>query len=705
MIKIKNRVQRAFIALTLSFLPVFFAADLAHAEEESAQVSVTISLNEQVTQAEIIVANASSEIQVVTQDLASTSDMVQQLIGGGSSDLASVSEVISLATVAVAEASAALASASEALWDAKEKQESYQAAVAANELATSNLTAAQSSYNQAVIDLSSISASVSAQQQVVQQEQSELNALQNQPSNSYEASSPGWTNSVEASTSTGSTTTLPPMWDSSTKIDVPFDIKMGNTLYEGQGSASQIYVTSKAFISFGQPDHTFWDWPQTTGIYVYQSDWMTAGAGAYTKITTTENTLKVEWSLHRFGDSNGPLTNVVWNMTVDPITGEWAGYSEISGNTSNLYGGPRIGVRYSNGGAIQTMSPKILDSVSAEIIAQQQQVVASESLELVNLQTQQTLQTSVVQSAGQTLALANSASSQANSIEIQALNEFTQALQNTQNIVNNLVIVVDNAETKTQTAYVVVTNAIANLPTPSPQPEPVQPTPEPSTPTEPVVEPTPEPEPTLSPEVPTDPEPETPVEPTPEPETPTEPKPEPITPETPTEPEPETPLEPEPETPVEPEPVDPEPTEPEEITPETPITEEAVNELLSENFEPTTLTEEQIEQVKELANKIFANSEPGSDAYEQALDLLMVAAEADDIQLPEELAAIPLIGNVAATTLEIFNNVGNIGADMSPEVRETAEKTVIASVIAAQAAISAVASATATTASSGTRRI
>jgi hypothetical protein len=36
-----------------------------------------------------------------------------------------------------------------------------------------------------------------------------------------------------------------------TKINTPFDIKMGNTVYEGQGTNSQIYVTSKATITFG----------------------------------------------------------------------------------------------------------------------------------------------------------------------------------------------------------------------------------------------------------------------------------------------------------------------------------------------------------------------------------------------------------------------------------------------------------------------
>ena len=436
-------------------------ADMAHATSESSTVSVTLTLDQQVTQAEITVTNASSEIQVITQDLASTSALVQQLVDGGSSNIASVSEVIALATTAVAEASNALASASAALWDAKEKQDSYEAAVAATQLANSNLTVAQSSYSQAVIDLSSISAAVTAQQQVVSQEQAELNAMQTVASNSFEVSSPSWSNSVEVSTSSSNTVTLPQMWDASTKIDVPFDIKMGNTVYEGQGSASQIYVTSKAFISFGQPDHTFWDWPQTTGIYVYQSDWMTGGTGAYTKITTTDNTLTVEWSLKRFGDSNGPLTNVVWNMVVDPSSGEWTGYSEISGNTSNLYGGPRIGVRYSNNGPLFTMSPKVIASASAELVEQQQQVVNSESVTLVNLQTQENLQTVVVQNASQSLAIATSASSNAQTIETQALTEFTQALQNTQTIASNLIVVVENAETRVQTAYVVINNSIA----------------------------------------------------------------------------------------------------------------------------------------------------------------------------------------------------------------------------------------------------
>ena len=67
-----------------------------------------------------------------------------------------------------------------------------------------------------------------------------------------------------------------------------------------------------------------------------------------------------------------------------------------------------------------------------------------------------------------------------------------------------------------------------------------------------------------------------------------------------------------------------------------------------------------------------------------------MAAQQDDIVLDESLAAIPLLGDVLGGALDAINFLGNAGADMSPQVRETSEKTIIASVIVAQIALSAV---------------
>jgi hypothetical protein len=204
-------------------------------------------------------------------------------------------------------------------------------------------------------------------------------------------------------------------------------------------------------------------------------------------------------------------------------------------------------------------------------------------------------------------------------------------------------------------------------PTPTPTPVPTQ-TPEPVVP--PVVVPTPEPTPEPTP-TPTE---EPTVDPTPEPEPSVTPEPSPAP--SPSEEPVEEPTAPEPEPTPEPEPSNP--------------TEESV--ALIEDLtavKPEELTDTEIEELVSAAEEVLANTEQGSPEYEQALEALAVAAVADDPEVSEELAAVPVVGAVATAVLESFNALGNVGADMAPAVREEAEKTVIASVIATGAAVQA----------------
>lgn len=252
-------------------------------------------------------------------------------------------------------------------------------------------------------------------------------------------------------------------------------------------------------------------------------------------------------------------------------------------------------------------------------------------------------------------------------------------------------------------------------PTPSPEPTPeVEPTPTPEP--QPSPEPAPEPETTPVPETPSSPEPQpqpsqpvAPVEPQPEPQ-PVLPSPEPPivepTPEpepeinpTPENPAPEAPESPqEPEQPVEVPEVLPEPIEPSEPSPGP--AERDISEAI--NVDPSSLTEQQVEELIELALEVFKTAEQGSPEYEAALEALAIAAQSDDIELPAELAAIPLLGDVAGAVLEVFNDLGNVGADMSPQVRETSEEVIIAAVIVGQVALTATTAAT--TAASITRK-
>jgi hypothetical protein len=228
-------------------------------------------------------------------------------------------------------------------------------------------------------------------------------------------------------------------------------------------------------------------------------------------------------------------------------------------------------------------------------------------------------------------------------------------------------------------------------PTPIPTVEPVV--------TPPVVEPAPQPQPIPFPVEP-EPQPEQPLpEETQAPEPPAEQIPEPALPEAPEVlPEPEAPQELAP--PAEEKPLLELPIQP-------PIVESVEEKSIAviENLEeiaPKEMTDVQVAQLEAAVMAVFETAQQGSPEYAQALEALTVLAQADDVELPAELAAIPLLGDVAGAALEAFNAIGNIGADMSPAVREQAEDAVVASVIVGQVA-SAAASAAVSAAS--TRKI
>lgn len=153
----------------------------------------------------------------------------------------------------------------------------------------------------------------------------------------------------------------------------------------------------------------------------------------------------------------------------------------------------------------------------------------------------------------------------------------------------------------------------------------------------------------------------------------TEPTPTPTPSEEPTK-EPETIIPPE-----IPEPITPTPIEP--TQPELPVNVETVD--------PQSLTTAQVEELKEVANEILNNSEQGSPEYEQALTALFVAAQADDITVNEELAAVPVLGATVVALADAVNFLGNAGADMSPKVREESKKVVVTAVVAVGAAVNA----------------
>lgn len=71
---------------------------------------------------------------------------------------------------------------------------------------------------------------------------------------------------------------------------------------------------------------------------------------------------------------------------------------------------------------------------------------------------------------------------------------------------------------------------------------------------------------------------------------------------------------------------------------------------------------------------------------EEIVAQLWEEAQADDIVVPEELASVPVLGAVVQGLADVANFLGNVGSDMTPEVRVKAQKTIVAAVVVGQIA-------------------
>jgi chromosome segregation ATPase len=324
------------------------------------------SANTAIAQAETTTA----EVKIDAQAITSPTETITATIAIAEDSILQAKSVVDSATVAIAH---------------KQEAETATAiAIAEKNIAISNLETATATLQLKTTAFDLAKSAVDSQTVVVNTETAELTALQNTPSNSVTYTTAGYVAPQTIDTNVVSTVVLPPMGDASTKITTPFDIKLGGTMYEGQGTNSQLYVTSKSALTFGAGDHTYWDWPQIAGLYIFQSDYMSSGPGASITVTTTLNTLAISWDLHRFGDNYGPITNTDLFMIVNTDTGEWTATASIAGNTSGLYGGPRTGVREVTGEAVKTMTSVGNADLQAQITAQQA-VVQEETAELNSL--------------------------------------------------------------------------------------------------------------------------------------------------------------------------------------------------------------------------------------------------------------------------------------------------------------------------------
>ena len=133
--------------------------------------------------------------------------------------------------------------------------------------------------------------------------------------------------------------------DGSFEMLLPFSLKLGPTEY------NRIYYSTNATVTFGQPDGTFNDYPQTPSVSVAGRDWVSFGPGAYTSYGYNQDSFCIEWSVRPFPQSSGPLTQMRLVVNKFP-NGNWHG--EITTMTQ-LPPDARRAIRYEYGQPVVTM--------------------------------------------------------------------------------------------------------------------------------------------------------------------------------------------------------------------------------------------------------------------------------------------------------------------------------------------------------------
>jgi hypothetical protein len=513
-------------------------------------------------------------------------------------------------------------------------------------------------------------------------------------------------NNLQATIGT-STNVLAGVDDAGVRMNLPFDLLMGGTLY------NNVYVGSNATVTFGVNEgSTYHTTPNAPSISIAGWDWTTWSTGTGITYATTGTSLDIAWDLRPYPqqDASTQMVQIRFNADVNPNDGAWIADVTATGPIPDQ---ARFNVRETTNGALIPITDT---NVGAGFAGQISQGAAFTPYVDPNTETVQ----AAVDAANATIAQLNSSltpvvaqntTNTTNKNNIGSTNFFTNTLTLAESTKTSLQSILDTKETELNFAISLIPEVVVvpePQPFPQPQPEPifegvpdfqpefVEPPVEtvPDVPVEEEIQPTPEPE-----TVP-EPEPEVDLEPAPEPE---------LTPDDSS----ETSLE-EQESIVSDFMDDGELSESDAeavldaLNSDGEITQEEVTnlaEILSEDGEFTEAERELVaEALIESAGEEAVTSEAIKEAgltYEDLPAETPVEVRQDEngnevIITAEVAAALTVLESPAEFIGAIFDDPGqaltavlNIGADMSTEEREESEKIIVAAVIAGQAAINA----------------
>ncbi len=338
-------------------------------------------------------------------------------------------------------------------------------------------------------------------------------------------------NNLQATIGT-STNVLAGVDDAGVRMNLPFDLLMGGTLY------NNVYVGSNATVTFGVNEgSTYHTTPNAPSISIAGWDWTTWSTGTGITYATTGTSLDIAWDLRPYPqqDASTQMVQIRFNADVNPNDGAWIADVTATGPIPNQ---ARFNVRETTNGALIPITDT---NVGAGFAGQISQGAAFTPYVDPNTETVQ----AAVDAANATIAQLNSSltpvvaqntTNTTNKNNIGSTNFFTNTLTLAASTKTSLQSILDTKEAELNFAISLISEVVVvpePQPSPQPQPEPIvvvpEPQPSPQPQPEPIFEGVPDFQPILV-EPPVETVLDVPVEeeiqPTPELETVLEPEPE-----------------------------------------------------------------------------------------------------------------------------------------------------------------------------------
>ena len=263
-------------------------------------------------------------------------------------------------------------------------------------------------------------------------------------------------NNLQATIGT-TTNVLAGVDDAGIRMNLPFNLQMGGTLY------NNVYVGSNATITFGVDEGwVYYQTPNAPSVSIAGWDWTTWSTGTGITYSTTGSSLDIAWDLRPYPqqDASTQMVQIRFNADVNPTDGAWMANVTATGPIPN---GARFNYREITNGAVTPIQDTNTGSGFAGQISQ-----GATFTPYVDPNTS-TVQ-AAVDAANATITQLNQSLSPVvtqNSLNTSAINAInTTSLSNT---INTAITTKNNLQSSLNTKASQLTTAINNnIPTPAP---------------------------------------------------------------------------------------------------------------------------------------------------------------------------------------------------------------------------------------------